>query len=378
MTNFKEDIRLEEAHAKPVAEVIHRLGIEGLKRISGEFIGPCPLCGGRDRFGININSKAFLCRKCDIRGGDMVSLVQACQVLDFKGALTWLCGKERAEIDPEERARRRKAAEKAEANQALYAARARNFAIRQGREIFARGEYQNTGLVRDYLSKRGIKPHLLPNIPKDLLFLPNHPYVKKVGGDQVEMHRGPAMLAGIRDAKGKGRAVHQTWLDLSRDNGKALITHDGETYSSKLVRGSKKGGAIRLASPKGFKTLIMAEGIENTLTAMAANAVPGAAYWAGVDLGNMGGKMLRGKGLKFAGQPDMEDGEAFVPPPQIDRLIFIQDGDSEPRMTRAKLLSGLRRARAHIPGLRCQIVPVPTGFDLNDMLAGKDGGARHD
>jgi hypothetical protein len=51
----------------------------------------------------------------------------------------------------------------------------------------------------------------------------------------------------------------------------------------------------------------------------------------------------------------------------VRRLVFIQDGDSDPRETRAKLMSGLRRAGALIPGLQMQIVHAPSGRDLNDV-----------
>jgi hypothetical protein len=48
--------------------------------------------------------------------------------------------------------------------------------------------------------------------------------------------------------------------------------------------------------------------------------------------------------------------------------VFIQDGDSEPRLTRAKLLAGLRRAKANNPELRISIVHAGEGRDLNDVL----------
>src|SRR5690606_34102049 len=115
--------------------------------------------------------------------------------------------------------------------------------------------------------------------------------------------------------------------------------------------------------------LVMAEGIETTLSGLVAKAIEtGAAYWAGVDLGNMSGQRKLGKGLKYAGIPDMSDRDAFVPPEWVRRLIFIQDGDSEPRLTRAKLLSGLRRAMAMRPGLTAGIVHPGEGIDMNDLL----------
>ena len=76
--------------------------------------------------------------------------------------------------------------------------------------------------------------------------------------------------------------------------------------------------------------------------------------------------------MLYAGVPDLADDEAFVPPPWVRRLIFIQDGDSEPKATRAKLLAGLRRAIHHQPKLEAQIVHAGEGVDLNDVLRGDD------
>ncbi|HRO14743.1 MAG TPA: hypothetical protein PLL33_06820 [Paracoccus sp. (in: a-proteobacteria)] len=133
--------------------------------------------------------------------------------------------------------------------------------------------------------------------------------------------------------------------------------------------GSKKGGAIRLSSPPAATTLIMGEGIETTLSGRVAEAHRAvSAFWAGVDLGNMSGRRKLGEGLKYAGLPDLDDGEAFVPPARITRLIFIQDGDSDPRLTRAKLEAGLRRAMVLRPGLTAALVFAGEGRDLNDVL----------
>lgn len=94
----------------------------------------------------------------------------------------------------------------------------------------------------------------------------------------------------------------------------------------------------------------------------------GAAYWAGISLGNLSGKMLKEKGRRWSAQPDRTDEQAFVPPAWCRRLIFIMDGDSEPWMTRAKLECGLRRAMILRPGLEGWIVPAGEGRDLNDIL----------
>lgn len=370
----REDPRLMEAKAISMREMVDRLGIAGLRPAGNELVGPCPLCGGRDRFGINLRSNAFLCRKCDLRGGDQVALTMGVLGMDFRAALQWICGDAPAEIDAAELERRRKRAAEVERKQREAAERYRAHAIRDARTIWAKSRPGSEGVVRAYLAARGLGSDVLPVLPGDLHFIARHPYVKKIGGQLVTAHTGPAMIAAVRRPDGAIMAAHQTWIDPAPPHGKAQISQEGESLPAKMVRGSKKGGAVRLFTPERFDTLVMGEGIETTLTAAAAwgrDLDPvRTAYWAGVDLGNMSGRMQGGKGMKYAGLPDMGDAEAFVPPPWIRRLIFIQDGDSNPRATRARLLSGLRRAMAHIHGLRGQIVHAGDGVDLNDVLTG--------
>lgn len=365
-----DDPRLAEAKAMPMSAVVDRLGIAGLKPVSGELVGPCPMCGGRDRFAIKLSTGQFLCRKCDLSGGDAVALVMGVMGFEFRAALAWLCGDAPAQTDTAEIERRRAKAMAAQVEQDAISARKRAQARADAQSIWMRAKGQPIDAVVAYLRQRSI---VLPACPGALRFLPDHPYVKMIGGQLVTAHRGPCMVAAIQSADGTFGAVHQTWLDPTAPKGKAVIRHGDDVLPAKLVRGSKKGGAIRLATPPDATVLVMGEGIETTASAMAAGAVPGAAYWAGVDLGNMAGRQLRlrasaGAHGRLSGWPDLDDGDAFVPPPWVRHLIFIQDGDSDYAVTRAKCLSGLRRAMALRPGLRAQIVFSGHGYDLNDLL----------
>ena len=122
-----------------------------------------------------------------------------------------------------------------------------------------------------------------------------------------------------------------------------ILDGEGAELPAKLVRGTKKGGAIRLGpQPPAGGCLVVGEGIETTASAMVVAPIEGASYWAGVDLGNMAGRQIKRPGMRHSGQPDLDDLEAFLPPPDLGRLIFLQDGDSDPKATRAKLEAGLR------------------------------------
>lgn len=369
MTLQAEDPRLVEAKAIPIEEVAGRLGVAGLHRTGDERVGPCPVCGGKDRFSINTRLGVFNCRG-ECGGGDGIKLVQLVNGLGFRDALRWLVGELTSGVDPDEAARRRRRAEDQARRREADAARRRREAIETARRIWAEGHPPEETPVRAYLARRGLGPDLLPRLPQALRYHPDLPYMARAGSASwVEIHRGPAMLGGILAPDGALTGVHRTWIDLDQPKGKARITHDGEAMPAKKVWGSKKGGAIRF-SDRRRPTLIMGEGIETTLTAAAARAVRAADFWCGIDLGNMAGRRItRGEGMKYAGVPDLEDGDAFLPPPWVEHLVFVQDGDSDPRLTRAKLLSGLRRARARVASVRrISIVHAGEGRDMNDIL----------
>lgn len=359
---MRSDPRIELAKAIPMREAVDRLPLDGLRREGRELVGPCPVCGGQNRFSINVDRNVFLCRQCPA-SGDVIDLAAHVLGTDFKGALDHLAG-QAVEIDPGELAKRKARARRHREKQEAEAERYRLQAIRDAVTIWTNARPAISTPVVEYLAKRAIR---LSALPKSLRFLPNHPYVRKIDGRLVTLHSGPCMIAAIQGPDDRLAAVHQTWIDLSTASGKAEILdrETGEVYPAKMVRGSKKAGAIRLGGDPASGVLVMGEGVETTLSARVLPEFGPASYWAGVDLGNLAGRMLPPKN---SGLPDLSDDRAFVPPAWVRRLVLIQDGDSDPDITRAKLLSGIRRAQAAIPGLTAKIVNPGAGRDLNDML----------
>lgn len=367
------DPRIAEARQKDLVDLADHLQIAGLTRVSGELVGPCPGpgCGGRDRFGINIAKNVFNCRICGAKG-DAISLVRLVLGLDFEGALEWLVGPAQR-LTPEQQAEARRREDENRRKRERDSERRRAEAIASARRIWSAAQAADDTVVVDYLARRGLAPRPGARLPRCFRFEPLARLVVPLpdrAGQFQTVHEGPTMLSAIVGRDGQLSAVHRTWIDLSQPKGRPIIAHPfkaGETVPAKKVYGSKKGGAIRLFTPRAAHTLIMGEGIESTLSALRA-PLGGAAYWAGVDLGNMAGQRKLGRGLKYAGIPDMTDRDAFVPPPWVRRLVYIQDGDSDPKLTRAKLLAGLRRAMALRPGLKGQIVHPGEGRDMNDLL----------
>jgi hypothetical protein len=65
-----------------------------LKRVTPvDYAGPCPTCGGTDRFGVNVRKQVWNCRGCG-KGGDVIALVQQVEGLPFQAAVEILTGEQ--------------------------------------------------------------------------------------------------------------------------------------------------------------------------------------------------------------------------------------------------------------------------------------------
>jgi hypothetical protein len=84
------------ARAVSLLETAQRYGAR-LKRVGPhEWAGPCPLCGGVDRFSINTRKQLFNCRYCDV-GGDVIAFVQHVERRSFQEAVETLTGEKTSE-----------------------------------------------------------------------------------------------------------------------------------------------------------------------------------------------------------------------------------------------------------------------------------------
>ena len=68
------DAWVAKARAVPIEREIERRAIK-LNGNGRERVGPCPKCGGDDRFSINTAKGVWNCRGCD-DGGDVIALVE--------------------------------------------------------------------------------------------------------------------------------------------------------------------------------------------------------------------------------------------------------------------------------------------------------------
>ncbi|WP_051678668.1 CHC2 zinc finger domain-containing protein [Xanthobacter sp. 91] len=406
-----------EARAVGVLDELGRRGV-ALKRAGSEMVGPCPVCGGRDRFGVHVRKGIWHCRHAG-RGGDAIALVEYLDGADFLAACETLTGRppprgEGTRATPEELAareeeRRAKAAER-EAENNRY------------REVERRKIYGMWGAsmpiagtpAADYLGGRGIpdpRSRAL-RFKADLAFC--HGEEEDTDGRKYArvLHRGPVMLAAITGPDGHFRGLHMTWIDLSRRKGKAEIVDPdtGEVLPAKKMRGSKLGGAIVLVPAwSGMaRTVYAGEGIETLLSVWAALVAAGVdlrdtAFICAADLGNLAGRAMesivhptdkvadkRGhmRRVHVPGPVPDFDSPAMLIPPECTELVLLADGDSEPFFTRMAMERATARHAA--PGRTVRIAWAPPGQDFNDVLmealapeqpagtAGVANGARED
>lgn len=102
MTGRLDADDVARARAVPVENIIYRREI-WLRRRGQELVGPCPVCGGTDRFAAHLQKQVWNCRGCQ-RGGDVIALIQHLDRVGFRDAITTLIGA-RGTLRPEPVAR---------------------------------------------------------------------------------------------------------------------------------------------------------------------------------------------------------------------------------------------------------------------------------
>jgi ribosomal protein L37AE/L43A len=83
---------IERARRADILGVARNLGA-WLRRSGGEHVGPCPVCGGKDRFSVNVKKQLWNCRGCG-KGGDTIALVRHVDGVTFAQAVERLTGQQ--------------------------------------------------------------------------------------------------------------------------------------------------------------------------------------------------------------------------------------------------------------------------------------------
>jgi phage/plasmid primase-like uncharacterized protein len=249
-TARQHDERIERARAVSIEAEIARRGHQ-LRRQSRELVGPCPRCGGTDRFSIHVAKKCWNCRVCKPAGitGDVIGLVQWLDRCEFAAAIETLTGEVRPPARPIDQAvRRQQAADPAETLR--YAERIWN----------ASAPIAGTPGAA-YLAGRGI---LLDDVPEHggLRFHPRCPwesgtapcivsrFTDATTGEPRGIHRRPITGAKPRTLGPMGSAVIRLWPDAEVTTG--LVLGEGvETTLAAATRMTHRGTLLRPAWAAG-------------------------------------------------------------------------------------------------------------------------------
>jgi len=256
------DAWIDRARAVAVEDELARRG-HHLKRQGQELVGPCPLCGGTDRFGVHLIRQMWNCRGCNV-GGDVISLVRHLDGCSFGAATETLIGAHRQlPVIAQKRATKPSRIEPATSTEAAL-------------RLWDEARPIPGTLAARYLAHRGISD-LPPEHEEVLRFHPR--CVFGHDADNRSVHH-PCMLALVRDAiTNEPKAVYRT--ALMRDGIKV----------GRMAYGPVRGGAIKLWPDEYVGAgLVIGEGVETTLAAATCiehRATLLQPAWAVVAAGNM-------------------------------------------------------------------------------------------
>lgn len=307
-------------------ERIHRaVGPEGWKRVL-ETIGvdperlrnkhgPCPICGGKDRFRFDNKGGrgGWFCNQC--RAGDGITLVMGVRQVGFVDACKLIEGivgncREASNYRPAPRPH-------VDREIASPTDRVRRL-LRESCAI------EDCEPARRYLQSRGLWP--MPPMHK----LRAHPSVDYwEEGERVGHH--PALIGAVRDVGGQVVTAHVTYLE---QHGAKISHHDPRKILSGMQ--GRAGCAVRLMRVDG-EILGIAEGIETALSAAMLHGVP---VWAALNTSIL---------------------QKFDPPAEVKRLVIFADRDIAGMDAASKLMQRLQG--------RVQFeVQMPHCKDWNDAL----------
>jgi putative DNA primase/helicase len=290
--------------------------------------GPCPACGGKDRFRFD-NKRGrgdYICGQCG--AGDGFTLLERVFGWRFTEARKRVI--EVAGLGSDEpRVRAGRASTAAPTPDETPQAKPSERVLRLRRDRCA---VANCADAVTYLSARGLWP-----LPEGCA-VHAHATVEYFDAGH-RLGRFPALLADISDITGALISVHVTYLQ----GGKKLASHEPRKIFSPLT--GRSGCAVRLMP--ATDVLGIAEGIE---TALSAAAIDGIAVWAALNTSLL---------------------SRFEPPPGITRLRIYADRDEAGLAAACRLMERLQgRMRLEVR------IPTAPAKDFNDVLISR--GSHHE
>jgi phage/plasmid primase-like uncharacterized protein len=250
---------IERARAIRIEDEIARRGI-ALKRAGAEQFGPCPVCGGTDRFAINVRKQVFNCRVCGAKG-DVIELVQHLEGVSFKDAITTLTGDGvRIRTTPAPKPAKRHDDEDDRASLAAWLWSHRKPITRGTPPWLYLRKRAYTGPIPATLA------YLLPQGP--------HPAAMIAGFGKAAEFDEPGFISAPETVTG----VHLTRLTADGDK---APNADGK---AKIMLGVCKGAPITISPPNDLLGMVLTEGIEDALSVYQGT---GLGVWAAGSAGFM-------------------------------------------------------------------------------------------
>ena len=260
---------VREAAAGKWPGILAGMGLSD-RALSGKH-GPCPMCGGKDRFRFDDKEGrgTWFCSQCG--AGDGVKLAMLVTGQDFRAAALEI---ERAAGVVQPRVRQPEQDEAAKVHKLL--------------QTWAEGDKLTRGdEAMTYLAGRGLD---IETAPDCLRLHPALPYYD----NRVLAGKFPAMLARVVAPDGRGATLHRTYLQGGH---KAPVSSPKKLMAGKAVAGA----AVRLFP--AAECLGIAEGIE---TALAASQLFGVPVWSCISAAGI---------------------QSFEPPVGVRELIVFGDSD---------------------------------------------------
>jgi hypothetical protein len=305
------DPRIEAARSIKIEDECSRRGIRLKRQGANERVGPCPRCGGTDRFAVNVTKRVWRCRQCQPRGGDILDFIQWIDACDFRKAIETLAGDRPRQATvrrtPEPRARTSEEYEQQQHRKAQW--------------IWAQRRPLIGSIAEKYLRQaRGITCAL----PPTLAFLP------------AREKYPPAMIAAYAfvdepepDVLGEPRKVDAVHLTRILPDGSDREPGKG----AKITIGRPLGRPIVIAPANDLLGLAITEGIEDALTAHAAT---GLGAWA-------------------AGSAPFMPSLAAAVPDYIEAITVFGHPDEAGQVNANKLAEALERR-----GIEIRVEGIPT------------------
>lgn len=369
-----------------VLEVAKELGAQVKRAGATEWVGPCPRCGGTDRFAVNTRQQVYLCRGSGDNngkdGGDVIALVQHVQSCKFVEAVEFINkepppGREDGPAKPFDDSDKRERREEQRDRQIETMTREQQEfeeKCRTSEIIWKSGVPIPDTLAWRYLERRGLRPaeYMIEN----LRFVPDLPFwgVAEKGSQKLEcLGDFPAMIAAIRDVNMRLIGCHRIWID-AETGGK--LKPPGHGNAAKKAWGNVEGGCIWLGPVSSF--VAMGEGIETALAYWQLGFSGDCTVAAAVSLGNLAGAAEASfphptiqKRTVPNGIPDMAR-PGVVLPKEVEEILVLGDADSDPCMTTHAVTRAVARFRAE--GRKAYASFAAKGQDFNDVLLGQQQG----